>query len=228
MIVIDSREDLQHPKVREFLEDAGIEVFVETLPAGDFRVCGSEYDVLVERKGGNDLTRSLSDGRLVDQLLRLTSVEGAQPKLLVEGSLARLKKYSRWPDSSVIGWLVGVMEGWKVQVIFLPSLYWTKLYLKSLHTKLEGKKVKTLYPLRFTPRAKTYSDAARSMVEGIPRIGPATADAILKHYHTLHGFLMTTEEELADIKVGKKRLGPSKANLIWEVLHHDYGRKREL
>lgn len=224
MIVVDSREDSQHPDIREFLEDAGVLVKVQMLQFGDFRVVGERGDILVERKGGTDLTRSLSSGALVDQLLGLTSAEGVKPCLLIEGSLAMLRRYTRWPDSSVVGWLVSVMERWNIQVVFLPSLYWTKLYLKALDKQVAGERVQRLYPLRFVPRATTFDEAARAVVEGIPGIGPTTADALLKEFGAIKGVCEAEIQDLRRVaKVGKK-----KATLIYDLVRHRYGDRRDI
>lgn len=77
----------------------GIEIAIEPLPAGDYRIGG---DILVERKSVPDLHGSLGRNRLWAQLGRLRDA-APYPYLLVEGSDIDAGNTCHHPPRAVAG-----------------------------------------------------------------------------------------------------------------------------
>ncbi len=220
MIQIDSREDQQHPHFANELRAFCIKVVVDGhLPVGDFFILGEEKNIILERMTPSNYVQKVASRQMIDQILKLVSVENAEPRLLIEGSLAMIKKFAKkWNMSSIMGNLISIMEGWRIPIIFVPTSYWTTVYLERLHHRLNGTKASKLYPLRVKPKKMSMNEKIRCVVEGIEGIGPGTADKLMKHFMTIDNFADAGIEQLQQVEgIGKKT-----AEKIFEVLHGEY------
>jgi ERCC4 domain len=111
-----------------------------TLPAGDYAVCaGERLLAAVERKTGENLASSLSDGSLALQMGELASLPSAA--VVVETSYSRLIS-SRWAPP---GWLADVLARLQVRypsvpIVFLESRKlaeeWTYRFLAAAASEL--------------------------------------------------------------------------------------------
>lgn len=218
MITMDSREYSKNIQMAEALETRGIEVKVEQLPVGDYFLIGERKNIVIERKTASDFAHSIVSRRMVDQCLMLVSVENAEPRILIEGSLALIKKFSNLNDFSVVGNLVSIMEDWGIQVVFVPSHYWTVLYFERLHRNLGKPKEKKLHPLRVKPKTTTLGEKIRCVVEGIPNVGPTLAHNLLSYFGTVRNLAQAEPEDL----VAVPKIGGKKAKKIYEVLNALY------
>jgi len=87
MIVVDSREYSKNQKIAEALKKEGISIEVQPLKVGDYFLICERRNVIIERKTVWDYVHSVGSRRMIDQLLMLSSVENAEPRILIEGSI---------------------------------------------------------------------------------------------------------------------------------------------
>ncbi|RLJ03514.1 MAG: hypothetical protein DRP11_00540 [Candidatus Aenigmatarchaeota archaeon] len=217
MIVVDTREASKNPDIVRRLKNEVEDVEIKKLPVGDYLVVGSRKAVLVERKTSLDFVHSVSSRRMVDQLILLSRVTDVEPRILIEGSLALIEKFSRWSPEGVMGSVISVVEDWKIPVIFVPSKRWTVIYLAKLHRNL-GKIKKKIHPIRVQPKVYKLHEKIRACIEGIPGIGPNLAHEILLHFGSIRRLSEASPDEISQVKgVGRKR-----AEEIHRVLNARY------
>jgi ERCC4-type nuclease len=193
-IAVDTRES---PAFRELLESHGAEVSTSALPVGDF-ICSDR--TVVERKTRADFESSVIDGRLFEQLSRLTS---AYPRvvLIIEGreGAGMLKK------PSLLGAYSSVITDYGAGMFFTrsPSSTAELIYAIAKHEQLMEKR-----PLRIcgSPKGKTLPQNQRAIVEMLPMVGPKMALSLLENFGTIENLSTASEEELLKIEgMGKKK-----------------------
>jgi ERCC4-type nuclease len=128
-IFADVRESLD---VKDSLVELGCEVVERVLAPADY-VLSEDY--AVERKELHDFFRSIFDGRLFEQVERLSEAY-ENPFLLVEGDVIKAVKAIRNPKT-FWGALAKAVVEHKVSVIFTPDEWNTAMFLHSLAKKLQ-------------------------------------------------------------------------------------------
>ena len=190
----------------------------DSLPVGDYYLVGSRRNLVVERKTIWDFVHSIGSRRLVDQCMRLVNVEEAEPRMIIEGTVAMMTKFSRFSPKSALATIASIVEDWKIPIYFVSSSKWTPILLEVLYTNIGKKKEKKLYPMRVVAKTYTLDDKARAVIEGFEGVGPSMADAILRHFGSIKEFVLGAER-VDEIKgIGKKL----KAKIL-EILYHRYG-----
>ena len=204
-IVVDSREKL----MQETLSKKGIQHRVETLPAGDF-IAG---DTVVERKNIVDLMSSVVSGRLWEQLKNLKQVEGAKPLLVVEGTLAELRKFTLFDVNAYLGVVASVTLDWQIPVIQTESPAETAKLLE-LIAKREQKPPQ----IRFKKPHESLDEIAEYIVAGFPGIGTVKAKWILKNFRSIKNFVENAKYlHLVEGFSEKTR------DEILKIIEHEYG-----
>jgi len=204
-IVVDSREKL----MQETLSKKGIQHRVETLPAGDF-IAG---DTVVERKNTVDLMSSVVSGRLWEQLKNLKQVEGAKPLLVVEGTLAELRKFTLFDVNAYLGVVASVTLDWQIPVIQTESPAETAKLLE-LIAKREQKPPQ----IRFKKPHESLDEIAEYIVAGFPGIGTVKAKWILKNFRSIKNFVENAKYlHLVEGFSEKTR------DEILKIIEHEYG-----
>ena len=211
LIIVDSREASKNQKIIEGLQGLGAEVKIDYLPAGDYFING---EVLVERKTALDLVASTRSKRLWDELFKMCSADVKERWLLIEGSLALIKKFSNWSKSSVIGIYKSVASRWDIKIFNSPSRKWTVLFL----TSFKPREKPSLRPLRILPPRLSKKERIRAVVEGFPSVGPNLADRLLRKFRTLRRLTEASLDELLEVE----GIGSKKAREIYEIIHADY------
>jgi Fanconi anemia group M protein len=193
-IAVDARES---PSFGKLLESHGAQVCVSPLPVGDF-ICSDR--TVVERKTRADFESSVIDGRLFEQLSRLSS-SYSRVILVVEGKEATgaLKK------PSLLGAYSSVITDYGAGIFFTrsPSSTAELIYAIAKHEQLMEKR-----PLRVCGKSKgkTLSQNQRAIVEMLPMVGPKMALALLENFGTVENVSTATEEELLKVEgMGKKK-----------------------
>ncbi|MCL6579273.1 MAG: hypothetical protein K6T73_07800 [Candidatus Bathyarchaeota archaeon] len=225
MIIVDSREasNKNGQYIIEQLKSRGYYVDVKPLQVGDYYLLGLSKRLLIERSTCWDYVHKVSSRRIIDQLLLMSNVENAQPLLLIEGSLAIIKKFSKWTDDGVAGSLISNILDWNMQVIFTPSRYWSAVIIGKMMKNIGTPKEKKIYPLRVKPKLRTDDERVRCVIEGVEDVGAVLADALLKKFKTVERLCGASVEELMEVpKVGEKT-----AQKIYYILHHPYKSKGE-
>ncbi|MBD3398237.1 hypothetical protein GF412_03525 [Candidatus Micrarchaeota archaeon] len=211
VIAVDVREA---PLFHELIESQGAEAQVSPLPVGDF-ICSDR--TVIERKSRADFESSVIDGRLFDQLSRLSS-SYSRVILVVEGteSPGMLQK------PSLLGAYSSVLTDYGAAIFFTRSPESTAelIYAIAKHEQLMEKR-----PLRITgkPKGKTLSQNQLAIVEMLPLVGPKMARTLLENFGTVENLFNAPEEEL--IKV--EGLGKKKAKAIRTALSTPYEPEEE-
>ncbi len=206
VIAMDNRED---SLFRDLLESHGAEIQISTLPVGDF-ICSDR--AVVERKSRTDFESSVIDGRLFDQLARLSSAY-SRVILIVEGteSPGMLKK------PSLLGAYSSILTDYGAGVFFTRSPESTAelIYAIAKHEQLMEKR-----PLRVSgkPKGKTLAKNQLAIVEMLPLVGPKMARTLLMNFGTIENIVTATEEELLQIE----GLGKKKAHLLRKAFSTPY------
>ena len=204
-IAVDKRE----AGFAEVLRGLGAEVEEATLSVADF-VCSER--VAVERKTRDDFEKSVMDGRLFEQLKRLTE---SYPRVLVvvegEGSAGMLTK------ESLMGAYSSVLADFGASIFFTRNAEKTAelVFFIAKHEQLAEKK-----PMRVTGARKglTLAQNQKAIVEMLPMIGPKIADSLLEHFGSVWGVFNANEEELLEVE----GLGAKRARVIRNTIDGKY------
>jgi Fanconi anemia group M protein len=165
--------------VIEALRRRGVEVEIQHLDAGDYRLTGH---VLVERKTVSDFHESLRRGRLWGQIGRLRNA-AQLPYLLLEG-----RRVDAGPlrSDAVRGALLAVIgQGVPLIVAETPSVSACWLHLLALRAKgVRSSRDRPIYAQRLTSRRELVPEAMLAAVPGISVVG---ARALLAQFGTVAG-----------------------------------------
>lgn len=209
IIMIDMRE--QRSKVCAYLEENRkiVAKYVD-LSAGDY-ICGP--GVAIERKESTDFINSILDNRLFSQV-RLLKAEYTRPIILIEGDVFDTR--SQVSPAALIGAIsyISVIEG--ISVIHTHDAQQTALMLETM-TRHSQQGLGYEVALR-SQKPKDFSILSQFIVEGLPSIGPKTAQNLLAKFKSVARVFSATEKELCDVPgIGKKT-----ASRIHEILHIPY------
>lgn len=194
LVYADYRED---PFVIALIEKTGCTVKLVQLEVGDYIVSGR---AAVERKTREDFENSIIDGRLFEQVSRITS---AYEKVIyvIEGHSFD----GRINRRALMGAISSLILNNNISLFFtrdaegtaeLISALAHKEQIESQHAVLLRKPIK-----RDDPNLAVLYVAA-----ALPNIGEKTAEKLLLHFGTLQALFNATEQDLMAIKgIGKQR-----------------------
>lgn len=203
---------------------------VQQLPVGDAWIKHSDQTVLVvERKTTADFEASFLDGRYREQRTRLLAYcqeHKAKALYILEGGLdGRRHKL----EKSVLQKLVHrLMLRYGVSVWSTANTQDTANTLALLAAQVtedpkvfEGEQLSYTDVMHTTKKAnkddpKAFAVAA---LQGCPGVSVKAATALLDEFDSLQGVMTAEEKQLAEIKVGERRLGPAAAKRLWSLLH---------
>lgn len=202
---------------------------VQQLPVGDawIKVC-DQLKLVIERKTTADFEASFLDGRYREQRTRLLAYcaeQKAKALYVLEGGLdGRRRSLDRPALQKLIHRL---LLRYGVAVYFTKSTEDTALTLTILAQQLtedaavfEGEQLSYTDVQHVTKKAnkddpKAFACAA---LQGCPGVSAKSAAAIWEVAQTWPRLLEMTEKELAEIKVGERRLGPAVAKRLHALL----------
>ncbi|MGA1873357.1 MAG: DEAD/DEAH box helicase [Thermoplasmatota archaeon] len=173
---------------------------VKPLPLGegDYRI--SER-VVVERKTAQDLSDSLVDGRLFDQIKRLRD-SFDRPLLLVEGDGPFGKRNIK--RNAIYGALASITLDFNVPVMFTKSPEETAEFLMVL-ARREAKERK-ITPSVPTLKRGNMGDAQIRVLSGLPGISTMLAGRLLSNFGSLERIFSAEEEELVKVDgIGRRK-----------------------
>ncbi len=197
-IAVDTRES---GAFCELLKSHGADVSVSPLIVGDF-ICSDR--TVIERKTRADFESSVIDGRLFDQLSRLSS-SYSRVIIIIEGKegAGMLQK------PALLGAYSSVITDYGAGMFFTrsPSSTAELVYAIAKHEQLMEKR-----PLRVCgkPKGKTLSQNQRAIIEMLPMVGPKMARTLLMNFGTVENISNATEEDLLKIE----GMGRNKARAI--------------
>jgi len=211
---------------------------VRTLPVGDIWIglSGEEVmlgGVVIERKTTDDLEASILDGRYREQRTRLTTYcqqRGARPLYVIEGLMDRL--WGKLTQETLQKYLNRLTLRYGVSVIHTENLEATAKLCQLLASQISAEP--TVF-VTTDPASLTYSSTvsvtkkgnkedpknfAACALQGCPGVSAAVADAVLVACEgTLRGVMAAEESALANVQVGKRKLGPAIARRLFTLLH---------
>lgn len=205
-IIVDSRESRSN--MNALLEQQGITVEQQELEIGDYILAEG---LAVERKAANDFIISIMDRRIMSQAPLLKQAY-ERPFIIIEGDVFNTR--SAIEHSALHGalsWLTVIVG---IQVVHTANATHTALLMSTMQrhaTEGLGYEV----ALRGA-KPKDRSIQAQYLVEGLPGIGPTSAQKLLKHFGSPSAIFNAPAAALKDCP----GVGPKTVKAIHEVLHH--------
>jgi ERCC4-type nuclease len=203
---------------------------VQQLPVGDAWIKHGDQTLLViERKTTADFEASFLDGRYREQRTRLLAYcqeHKAKALYILEGGLdGRRHKLEKPALQKLVHRL---MLRYGVSVWSTSNTQDTANTLTLLAAQVaedpkvfEGEQLSYTDVMHTTKKAnkddpKAFAVAA---LQGCPGVSVKAATALLDVFGSLQGVIAAEEKQLAEIKVGERRLGPAAAKRLWSLLH---------
>jgi Fanconi anemia group M protein len=205
-IAVDLRErpsEIEYKLVTKY----GVKVLRKWLPAGDYLI--NEH-IVVERKTTLDFSRSLIDGRLFRQSLRM-KLFFSSAFLLIEGKDLYSANININPIC-VRGALVSLAMRWRIPVLFSKDLDETVSFLWLIgNQSVVREKV-----FSFRPKKQQISAYEQQLIilNGLPGIGQNLSARLIKHFGSIEKVILVPEEELIKIR----GIGITKARKIRELV----------
>ncbi len=165
---------------------------VVTLEFGDYSVAGQ---VSFERKTADDLGRSIIDGRLFRQMSKLRRLAD-RPVLLVEGLLPQTTP-SGVPWRAVRGALVSVAVIFGVPVLMTECPHESAELIVAAARQL--KRSTSLGYARPGYRPRGWRRRSLFILQGLPNVGPARAQALLDAFGSTGAVMAAGLESLASV-----------------------------
>jgi DNA excision repair protein ERCC-4 len=208
-IIVDHRESKS--SVPFLLKEMGIRVEFKFLEIGDYII---NPEIAVERKTLHDFISSLFDGRLFQQVDRLSS-NYSSPFLIVEGNYSEIETYIQNPKS-VYGALVSLLLIYRINLINVPSERETAVVLSSLANQFSRKPP---YSIKHAKK-DSFIDQQVYVVSSLPSVGKTIATRLLEQFGSPKEVFLASTDELAKIK----GLGPKRAREIRSLLDTSWKR----
>lgn len=172
-ILMDYREPAE---IKSWLEKEGIVVEQCRLDVGDYSVSDN---VIVERKSSTDLTSSIADNRLFEQVARL--YEGASNPIMILENFTSIFQNTGMNPASIFGALVYV--AWRYGLPMIPTRDWqdTALVLKRLAIRVQVKDEDPVLA-RGVPKLMSLDERKAFLLEGLIGVGPKTATKLIDEF----------------------------------------------
>ena len=201
------------------------------LDLGDVCIRGADHTITIERKTWADFAASMSDGRLHEQKKRFLETRGEQDILMyiIEGGLQRISGASRGIcNRSLTAWMLKTSIRDNVCVFRTQSTEDTIDVIVYLQGQIEKRTLfensassrshaAALSTTMKRKRKNVEADPLVHMLAAIPGMSIDKARAVASKHPTLSSLCQATEEELADVLVGKRRLGGALAKRLFST-----------
>jgi Fanconi anemia group M protein len=196
--------------VCDSLEALGAEVEIRQLEIGDYLLSDR---LVAERKTRADFEASIVDGRLFSQVAGLCA---ALPRVvvIVEGDAPEESRLSR---AALLGAYSALISDFGCALFFTrsPSATAEMLYALAHHEQVARSLAIPVYAKR---KARSASEQKRAVVEALPNVGPALAEALLQYFDTVENVMSAPESELRQVE----KIGGKKAAEIRKLLSTRY------
>jgi ERCC4-type nuclease len=213
-------------------------ITVRALPVADIWIGVSEEGVMlegglvIERKSIRDLEASILDGRYRDQRARILSFcqeYKTQPMYVLEGPLSsttgRLAKKAlmKFIHRLIFHYQIPVMQTASVQetaeLVQTLMEQW-KEDPKTLQRTTELIKITDGIHVQKKANAADPKQFAIACLAQCPGVSVKMSEAILAECRTLKAVMEKPSKELAEIKVGARKIGPVVSKRLHEILTH--------
>jgi len=196
--------------VVEELIRGGFKVRPLPLGEGDYRISDR---VVVERKTAQDLSDSLVDGRLFDQVRRLRD-NFDRPLMVVEGDDPFNKRNIK--KNALYGALASITIDYNLPVIFTTGPEQTAEFIMVL-ARREAKDGRRSIPVEMGKK-NTVQDAQVRVLSGIPGISTMLAGRLISHFGSLEKVFSADIDKLT----GVEGIGKRKAKEIRSILSEEW------
>jgi DNA excision repair protein ERCC-4 len=213
-IIVDERERISG--VPQILIRLGDHVVYKMLDVGDYIVADS---IAIERKKTSDLVRSIFDGRLFDQVRRLSEAY-EKVVILVQGSPGDIRMLTdKW--ASVYGSIARIILEGSVGMVFAENEEDAAYIIHSIAQKAQDSYGK-IPVIHKKPRLGSMEEWQVYIVQSLPHIGPKLARRLLKRFGSVVGVFNASALELSRIE----GLSEWKAQEIVRILRSPYSESR--
>lgn len=206
-VIVDNRE--RNQELIGNLEDLGLSIDIKTVPVGDYVISDR---VCVERKTVSDFESSIINGRLFDQLERL-SKSYKLPILILEGDHNEF----RLGSNVINGTIISVYIDYGILVIFSKGPEHTAEIIAMI-AKREQTGTKRAPSLKGGARAHSESQFQEFMIGNLPGVGPKLAKSLLKHFKSVKKIANASIEDLMEVE----KIGEKKAEGIHKIINKLY------
>jgi len=211
LVIVDSRE--RNSSVAKELNDRGVLTKIKQIEVGDYVLTD---DIVIERKTVDDFLQSIIDGRLYNQLNKMSS-NYSSPMILVEGNQDELFTLRNIHRNAIIGTLTTIALKYRIPIIFTKNSAETAEYIY-VTAKREQLKSGSDIRLRVGRKGLTISEQQRFIVESLPSVGSTLAIALLEKFGSIDKIVNATEKDLQQVE----KLGPKKAKQIIKIFKSVY------
>lgn len=215
------------------------------LNCADFVLETSEACLLIERKSVVDLSQSISDGRLDDQVHRMLEVAKSTPRIdtkvgilvcgspprgeVVNGSSMKTssfygKLYSLQMNKGVtVFWCANDLDEISKRIVQIGKQMVIDLERDAQVTHSITNSMMQCGKRKRTAEKDNVQEITKSMLRGIPGVSVHICNALIEKYSTISKLRKLSETELASVEVGsndkiKRKLGPVLAKRMFNVL----------
>lgn len=214
------------------------EVTVKALPVGDIWV-GVKQDgemeeggIVMERKSIRDLEASILDGRYREQrgrILAFCEEHKAQPMYILEGSLS--SSTGRLQKSALMKFIQRLVLHYQIPVIQTASVHETAELLQTMmeqwkedptRLKQTTERIKMTDGIHVQKKANAADPKqfAIACLAQCPGVSVKISEAILVECGSLRAVMEKPVKELAEIKVGTRKVGPVVSKRLHDLLTH--------
>ena len=242
-VLIDTREEDLWEALAGWREPfEGWQVQRVALDIGDIVFRRGEDLVILERKTVEDLAASQKDGRYREQRARLLAKKGTGV------AIGYVLEAPVWSSSLSRSWggfkevhlqtaVVRLQMRYGLAVYMAADLRETVMWIRRIAGALVADPTVFKTGIAETPTAvaAAYTEALHvkkaanmssdrvlaTLLRTVPGVGTTAADAIVAHVGAkgFPGFYEMTEEDLANLSLGKRKLGKALAHTLWTTFH---------
>lgn len=245
-IVVDIRETDLYTELLPYATDS-LKIVTKPLDIGDIHfiqdISGSTPYLVLERKAAADMGASQKDGRYREQRARLQALREGGTKIgyIIEApawspTLGRTWCQGKFNEVNLQTAMARLQLRYNIPVFHAASMKETVQWIRRFATSLQTDPTvfKSGVATTAEEATKVYSESIHikkaannsperiftSLLLTLPGIGPSAAAAIgLAVDHKISALIAKSEDELAVINTGKKKLGKTAAAIIYKTFH---------
>lgn len=214
------------------------EVTVKALPVGDIWIGVNDDGVVMEgglvmeRKSIRDLEASILDGRYREQrgrILAFCEEHKAQPMYILEGSLS--SSTGRLQKSALMKFIERLVLHYQIPVIQTASVQETAELIQTLmeqwkedpsRLKQTTERIKMTDGIHVQKKAnaadpKQFAIACLAQCNGV---SIKMSEALITHFGSLRAVMDAPPNEIEQVKIGTRRVGPAVSKRLHEILNH--------
>jgi len=210
---------------------------VKQLPVGDIWIGISgenimEEGLIIERKSIRDLEASILDGRYREQrgrILAYCQEKNTRPIYILEGALS--SGTGRLQKSAILKFINRLVLHYQIPVLQTQSTYETSELIKaldeqwmeedpmkSIRKKTDQVRVMDGIHVQKKANALDHKTFAISCLAQCPGVSIKMAEAIITEFGTLADVMNSEPEQIAQVKVGTRKVGPVVSKRLNDIL----------